>query len=146
MSPLYQGETCMPQNGATGNCTLGGFPSYVINATSVYQIQLAINLARNLNIRLVVRNTGHDFLGKSTGAGALSIWTHHLKDVKFVENYESSSYNGPALKLGAGIEVADLYKAADRYGVTGVGGECKVSYLDRLDTCFQISETQIIGF
>jgi FAD binding domain-containing protein len=124
----------MPQDGNTGNCTLGGFPSYVINATSVYQIQLAINCARNLNIRVVVRNTGHDFLGKSTGAGALSIWTHHLKDVNFLANYESSSYRGPALKLGAGIEVADLYNAANKYGVTGVGGECKVSCSYRLET------------
>lgn len=53
----------MPQNAATGaNCTIGGFPVYSINATNVAQIQLGLNFARNLNVRLVVRNTGHDFL------------------------------------------------------------------------------------
>ncbi|KAL5344380.1 hypothetical protein ACLOAV_010640 [Pseudogymnoascus australis] len=125
MSPLYQGETCMPQSGNTSTCEIGGFPSYSVKATTVSQIQLAVNFARNLNLRLVVHNTGHDFLGKSTGAGALSIWTHNLKSINFIKSYSSPSYRGPAFKLGAGIQVLDLYEAAKKYGVTAVGGECK---------------------
>lgn len=115
----------MPQNGNTSTCELGGFPSYSVKATNVAQIQLAVNLARNLNLRLVVHNTGHDFLGRSTGAYALSIWTHNLKSIKFVQSYSSPSYKGPALKLGAGVQVGELYAAANKYGVTAVGGECK---------------------
>ncbi|PGH21611.1 hypothetical protein AJ80_03044 [Polytolypa hystricis UAMH7299] len=125
MSPLYQGQTCLPQNSETGTCELGGYASYVVKATTIAQIQLAINFARNLNLRLVVRNTGHDFLGRSTGAGALSIWTHHFKNIKFIETYKSKSYSGPAFKLGAGVQVGELYAAAKQYGVTAVGGECK---------------------
>ncbi|PKS11695.1 hypothetical protein jhhlp_001683 [Lomentospora prolificans] len=125
MSPLYQGQTCLPQNAETGTCTIGGFPSYAVKIRNVAQIQLAINFARNLNLRLVVHNTGHDFLGKSTGAGALSIWTHNLKDIKFYQNYKTPSYKGPAFKLGAGVQVGELYAAANKYGVTAVGGECK---------------------
>ncbi|OBT64286.1 hypothetical protein VE03_06794 [Pseudogymnoascus sp. 23342-1-I1] len=124
MSPIYQGMTCMPQSGNTSTCDIGGFPSYSVKATTVSQIQLAVNFARNLNLRLVVHNTGHDFLGKSTGAGALSIWTHNLKSVTFIKSYSSPSYKGPAFKLGAGIQVLDLYEAAKKYGVTAVGGEC----------------------
>ncbi|KAF7589132.1 hypothetical protein BBP40_004737 [Aspergillus hancockii] len=30
---------------------------------------------------LIIRNTGHDYLGKLTGAGAVAIWTHHLKNI-----------------------------------------------------------------
>ncbi|KAL2156769.1 hypothetical protein VTH82DRAFT_1515 [Thermothelomyces myriococcoides] len=125
MSPLFQGETCMPQNGNTSQCTLGGFPAYAVKATSVYQIQLAVNFARSLNLRLVIKNTGHDFLGKSLGYGALSIWTHHLKSIRFRKSVKTPSYSGPALELGAGVTVAELYEAADKYGVTAVGGECK---------------------
>ena len=126
MSPLYQGQTCLPQDAASGVCEVGGYPSYTVKVTNVAQIQLAINFARALNLRLVVHNTGHDFLGKSTGYGALSIWTHNLKTIKYVENYKSASYSGPAFKLGAGVQVGELYAAADKYGVTAVGGECKV--------------------
>ena len=125
MSPLYQGQTCLPQDAANGTCEIGGYPSYTVKATNVAQIQLAINFARTLNLRLVVHNTGHDFLGKSTGYGALSIWTHNLKTVKYIEDYKSKSYSGPAFKLGAGIQVGELYAAAEEYGVTAVGGECK---------------------
>lgn len=103
MSPLFQGKTCMPQNGDDGTCKLGGFPSYAVNISTVAQIQLAINFARNTNIRLVVKNTGHDFLGKSAGAGALSIWTHNLKSIDFIKNYQECGYSGPAMKLGAGV-------------------------------------------
>ncbi|KAL2020618.1 hypothetical protein VTK56DRAFT_8108 [Thermocarpiscus australiensis] len=125
MSPLYQGETCMPQNGNTSTCTLGGFPLYAVRVDKVYQVQLAVNFARNSGLRLVVKNTGHDFLGKSCGAGALSIWTHNLKKIKFTQSYKTPSYSGPVLELGAGVEVGELYAAANTYGVTAVGGECK---------------------
>ncbi|KAM0553302.1 hypothetical protein ACHAPJ_007315 [Fusarium lateritium] len=127
MSPLFEGATCEPQNGGLGNCTLGGFPSYSLNITNVAQIQLAINFARNTNTRLVIRNTGHDFLGKNTGQGALSLWTHHLKDIEVLHNYESAGgrYKGPVFKIGAGVVVHELYEAAEREGFTAVGGECR---------------------
>ncbi|KAK0621942.1 hypothetical protein B0T17DRAFT_494420 [Bombardia bombarda] len=124
MSPLFQGETCMPEDGATSTCKLGGFPSYSVEIRNVAQIQLAINFARNLNLRLVVKNTGHDFLGKSTGAGALSIWTHKLKTLDYMSSIKTTSYTGPAFKLGAGVQVFELYEAANKLGVTAVGGEC----------------------
>lgn len=128
MSPLFQGATCQPQDAATGGgCEIGGFPLYSIKATNVAHIQLAVNLARNLNLRLVVHNTGHDFLGKSTGAGALSIWTHNMKSIQVLEKYNSNSYSGPAFKIGAGVQVRDIYEAAEREGFTAVGGECRVS-------------------
>ncbi|KAM7189024.1 6-hydroxy-D-nicotine oxidase [Naviculisporaceae sp. PSN 640] len=127
MTTLYQGETCMPQNGvnnATARCTLGSFPAYSVEVRNVAQIQLAVNFARNANIRLVVHNTGHDFLGKSTGAGSLSIWTHKLKSIQYLRNIRTRSYTGPAFKLGAGVQVHELYEAAHQQGVTALGGEC----------------------
>lgn len=123
MSPFYQGATCMPIEGAPGNCTLGGFPYFVVNATNVAQIQLAINLARNLDLRLVIKNTGHDFGGKSAGEGALSIWTHNLKGLDYLPDYSSSSYTGPAFKMGSGVQTFELYAAAKEHGVTVIGGE-----------------------
>jgi len=39
----------------TGRCIQGGLPTYVVNATNVKHIQIAVNFARNRNLRLVVR-------------------------------------------------------------------------------------------
>lgn len=113
----------MPLEGALANCTIGGYPYYVVKATNVAQIQLAVNLARNLNLRLVIKNTGHDFAGKSSGAGALSIWTHHLNSIKYLPAYKSSAYTGKAMKVGSGVQATEIYAAAKANGVTIVGGE-----------------------
>lgn len=123
MWPLYQGRTCQPGISPEGNCTLGGYPSYVVDAQNVAHLQLAVNFARSTNLRLVIKNTGHDFNGRSAGAGALSIWTHRFKGIQFFKSYKTKSYNGPSLKVGAGVIGSELYAAADKYGITAVGGE-----------------------
>jgi hypothetical protein len=124
--PLYQGRTCMPTDDPdSSDCTLGGYAAYSVAATKVSQIQLAVNVARNANLRLVVKNTGHDFADKSIGAGALSIWTHKLNDIKFLPDYNCRGRSGPAFKLGAGVVTQDVYAAAEANGVTVAGGECR---------------------
>lgn len=129
MWPLYSGSTCLPIATGKPTCTLGGYPSYVVNVSTVAQIQLAVNFARENGLRLVVKNTGHDYLGKSVGAGALSIWTHRLKDMRYLEDYQSKRYRGAALKMGAGVQGEELYRMAKEVGFTpvSVGGEGQVS-------------------
>ena len=63
-------------------------------------------------------------MGKSTGKGGLSLWTHNLKSTKYIPNYQSSYYQGPAMKLGAGIEGFEAYTAAHAVGHSIVGGSC----------------------
>lgn len=97
-----------------------------MNVSNVAHVQLAVNFARNQNIRLVVKNTGHCYLGKSSGAGSLSVWTHNLKDIKFLPEYRSGNYSGKALKLGAGVTIREVYLAAHKYKVIALGGICEV--------------------
>jgi hypothetical protein len=120
MLPLYEGRTCIPPGyNYTDTCTQGGYPTYVVNATTVAQIQMAVNFARNPNLRLVVENTGHDFNGKAAGKGALSIWTHWLKDKAFYPEYHADNgYVGPAIKFGAGAQVWEAYEFANENGVS----------------------------
>ncbi|KAL2760206.1 hypothetical protein ACRALDRAFT_1038748 [Sodiomyces alcalophilus JCM 7366] len=123
---LFEGANCLPQalDPASTECLVGGLPSYVVEARNVAHVQLAVNFARNMNLRLVVKNTGHDFGAKSTGAGALSIWTHHFKSVQFFPNHQADGgYQGPAFKVGAGVQAYELYAAAHQHDVTVVGGE-----------------------
>lgn len=58
MSPFFQGLSCLPTLDPSGSCTLGGYPNYVVKATNVLDVQVAVNFARNSNLRLVVKNTG----------------------------------------------------------------------------------------
>ena len=126
MSPVAQGLTCLPPNVFdSGNCTRGGFPMYVINATEPKHVQMGVNFARNSGVRLVVKNTGHDFLGKSGGKDALSIWTHHFKAIDYIEEFkdEKLGYSGPAFKAGVGVQAFEIYKFAHSKGHSVVGGE-----------------------
>ncbi|KAK2758227.1 hypothetical protein FQN54_004071 [Arachnomyces sp. PD_36] len=124
MFPIYEGRTCVPTTDPSGSCTQGGYSSYAVEVANVAQIQLALNFARETNVRLVVRNTGHDYNGRSTGAGALSVWMGNLKEIQYIDEYMSSDYDGPAMKVGAGVQVFELYEEADKHNVNALGGIC----------------------
>lgn len=140
---------------ANSSCSLGGFSSYVVNVTNgkrskchllqegclltsatVAQIQLTVNFARNQNLRLVVKNSGHDFNAKSTGAGALSIWTHYLNDIEYLgsDYIPATGYAGHAFKLGSGVSMEQIYDAADARGLMVVGGIARVRTLRDVTT------------
>lgn len=125
-SPVYQGLTCQPTSWYnSGNCTQGGYPTYTVNVSSTAQLQVAVNFARNTGVRFVIKNTGHDFSGKSGGAGSLSVWVHHLKDIAYIPSYNNATtdYYGPAFKAGAGVQVHEIYAAAHDRGLVVIGGE-----------------------
>ncbi|KAE8441326.1 hypothetical protein EG329_005521 [Mollisiaceae sp. DMI_Dod_QoI] len=69
---------------------------------------MAVNFARNSNIRLIIKNTGHDMRGQSAGAGSLSVWTHHLKGYEFLPSYSIGDYQGKAARVAAGVEGYEL--------------------------------------
>ncbi|KAK8065577.1 hypothetical protein PG997_012324 [Apiospora hydei] len=126
MWPIWQGRSCLPTDDPDALCTLGAYPVYAVNVSNVAHIQTALNFARNKNLRFVIKNTGHCYLGKSNGAGALSVWMHNLKDIEFLPDYQGGgSYRGKALKVGAGVTVREVYEAAHRHGVSALGGICE---------------------
>ncbi|KAI0892379.1 FAD-binding domain-containing protein [Annulohypoxylon nitens] len=119
-----QGTTCPLLSDPQGNCTRGGFPEYVMNATTVKHIQAAVNFARNKNIRLIVKNTGHDFGGRSIGAGSLSVWTHHLKEMEFIPSYSIGQYTGMAVHLGSGVESWEEHNFMADHNISFVSPGC----------------------
>ncbi|KAK8099640.1 FAD binding domain-containing protein [Apiospora kogelbergensis] len=124
MAPYFANASCDPFAAPHAQCVRGTDPQYAVRAAGAadYHATLAFAAARRL--RLVIRNTGHDYNGKSTGAGALALWTHHLKDTAVVDAYESAHYRGPALRLGAGVQAHEAYVAAHAAGLAVVGGAC----------------------
>ncbi|KAK4222036.1 hypothetical protein QBC38DRAFT_490871 [Podospora fimiseda] len=121
-----QGLTCPRSRNPAGNCTQGGFPEYVVNATTPKHVQLAVNFARNKNIRLIIKNTGHDTSGRNIGAGSLSVFTHFLKGFEFLPNYKQpgGNYRGPAARVGSGLQVWEAFRETERYNVTLTAASC----------------------
>ena len=51
-----EGATCLQLLNTTGRtCQQGGFPVYVVNTSSVRDIQAGVNFARSQNLRLVIK-------------------------------------------------------------------------------------------
>lgn len=124
MAPFFANQSCDPFQPKERPCELGNYVRYAVDASGPADVQAAIAFATSKKIRFVIRNTGHDYLGRSTGAGALAIWTHHLKSISHVPTYTSTSYTGPAFKLGAGVQGFEIMAAARDKGLIVVGGEC----------------------
>lgn len=61
------------------------------------------------------------YLGKSTGAGSLGLWMHHLKDIEIID-YSDAHYTGKAIKIGAGVQAGEAADAADAQGLVAIGG------------------------
>lgn len=123
MAAAVANGSCDPFSVRELACEAGETVTYSVNASDASSFAKAISFASAKNIRLVIRNTGHDYLGKSTGKWSLSVWTHYMKKAEYLQ-YNSTFYTGPAISLGAGIQVEDAYMAAHAYNSLVVGGDC----------------------
>lgn len=124
MAMWFANFSCDPFLSPETGCNLGGLQRFAVNVSGVRDVQNTLQFVRDHNVRLVIRNTGHDYLGKSTAPGALALWMHHLKDIRHLE-YTSPAYNGSAMRLGAGVQGFDAMAAAHAQGEVVVTGNCE---------------------
>ncbi|KAL4899838.1 hypothetical protein BDW74DRAFT_171240 [Aspergillus multicolor] len=110
-------------------CVLGPSPVYTVNATEPEELVAGISFARKNNVRLVIRNTGHDLLGKSAGYGSLQIWMRYLrKGIEYQPKFkpskscESSDWTGAAFTVAGGYVWDEVYKEAFARNLIVVGG------------------------
>ncbi|KAJ7092987.1 hypothetical protein B0H15DRAFT_1021003 [Mycena belliarum] len=124
MTPFFANRSCDPFAPRDEKCDIGAYVQYSVNVSTPDHIYKTLDFVKTHNIRFVLRNTGHDFMGKSTGANALAIWTHFLQETQWIEDFRSPSYRGPAVKAQAGVSAGLLYEQADSRGYAIVGGQC----------------------
>ncbi|KAK1228963.1 hypothetical protein PQX77_008003 [Marasmius sp. AFHP31] len=114
-------------------CDQGSIPPIGVDARNAGDVQVAVRFAVEKNLKLVIKNTGHDFLGRSSGRNGFMIWTHHMKNVVYNETFapegapETEIYQ--ALTVGAGVQWREAYAAAqqnNRFIVGGISGDGSV--------------------
>ncbi|KAL8893389.1 MAG: hypothetical protein Q9192_005317 [Flavoplaca navasiana] len=120
MAQQFTNNSCNPFLPRNASCSLGNYISYAVNASDAIDFQKTMEFVRDHNIRLTIRNTGHDYNGKATGAGAIGIWTHHMKSMESFQ-YDSTAYTGHAIKMGAGVQTEEAYQYAHSLGLVIVG-------------------------
>ncbi|KAK1222573.1 hypothetical protein PQX77_014565 [Marasmius sp. AFHP31] len=114
-------------------CEQGSIPPIGVDARNAGDVQAAVRFAAEKNLRLVIKNTGHDLLGRSSGRNGFMIWTHHMKNVAYNETFvpegapEAETYQ--ALTVGAGVQWREAYAAAqqnNRYIVGGISSDISI--------------------
>ncbi|KAL8645155.1 MAG: hypothetical protein Q9226_007428, partial [Calogaya cf. arnoldii] len=115
----YPTESCPVLNLTAGqqpaqNCTLGDQPVYSVNAMDASDVSKGIRFAKRHNLRLVIRDTGHDLL-RRTGIEFQQTFTPSSRCPK-------STWKGSAFQIGGGYTWSDILDEAARRDVVVVGG------------------------
>ncbi|KAL4804629.1 hypothetical protein BDV18DRAFT_153074 [Aspergillus unguis] len=126
---IFTNQSCLPP-GSDGyvkerGCSIGALPQYIVNATTEEHIAKAMKWASNRDIRIVVKGTGHDMSGRSTGAFSLSIWTHNLNHFKYNPHWPipGTTTTANVAILGSGNTWGSAYTSIHGVNRTLVGGE-----------------------
>ncbi|KAJ7056672.1 FAD-binding domain-containing protein [Mycena amicta] len=107
------------RNGTT--CGQGDVPLYSVEAETVEDVQAAIKFASKHNLRLVVKSSGHDYLGRSTAPNSLLIRVANFKNISFNEDFTvAGKHLGPAVTFGSGVYANALYERTKAEGKIAV--------------------------
>jgi FAD/FMN-containing dehydrogenase len=104
----------------------------MIDVQCIEDIQAAFQFAKDAKTPLVIKNTGHDWKGRSSGPGSLALWTHNLRspEVPIVLNRSFKPLNctnyppETVLHFGPGETWAGAYQFAEDNEVAVLGGTC----------------------
>lgn len=118
-------ESCYVDTAPSSPCGQGRVSLYSVQAKSAAHIQAGVRFARQHNLRLAIKNSGHDFLGRSAAPESLQILTSGMSGVRAVEDFVPAGANvshGQAATMDAGTSLQDMYAALRENKKLVVGG------------------------
>ncbi len=89
--------------------------AYALAAETANDIAEAVKFAREHNLKLVIKATGHDYLGRSNAPDSFLIWTYKMRNVfvhkEFLPSNSPNSYKSiPAVTVEAGARWLEAYR------------------------------------
>ncbi|CAF1099749.1 unnamed protein product [Didymodactylos carnosus] len=120
----WENSSCSIYIITNSSCNQGSVPILAVNATWPEHVQTTVEFASANNLRLVIKTTGHDYLGRSTAADSLLLWLHYMKNMTFMENFTTcdGSNLSNAIRVGAGVQWGQVYAWLTQYNLTAIGG------------------------
>jgi FAD/FMN-containing dehydrogenase len=104
--------------------------TYAIKARNTADVVAGVNFARENQLRLVVKGTGHSYYGTSSAPDSLLVWTRGMNKVTLHDGFVGRGCDGrnapvPAVSAEAGAVWIDLYDPVSVKGGRYVqGGGC----------------------
>ena len=109
-----------------GNCAQGGVPDYYIGVREISHAEEGLKFANNHGIQVVIKNTGHDYMGGSVAPHALALWVHNYQPpIALANQFVPEGCKSPTsnvVTFGAGQGWDGIYRFAEAHNVTVVSG------------------------
>ncbi|KND93023.1 hypothetical protein TOPH_02171 [Tolypocladium ophioglossoides CBS 100239] len=121
-------QTCYFDSSKNIPCGQGRVSLFSALVDKAEHIQAAVRFAATYDLRLAIKNSGHCFLGRSTAPESLQISTNKMKSIAFTDQFRPAGASprqlgkGPAVTIGAGVNLKELYAAAAKLNLTLVAG------------------------
>ncbi|CAO2655278.1 Nn.00g103420.m01.CDS01 [Neocucurbitaria sp. VM-36] len=109
-----------PSSPVSGTCSLGRLSTYYVQARTADDISKTLDFVREHGIRVSIKNTGHDYFGRSNAANSLAIWTHNMKDMKYHKSFQPQGCRARYENIGevgAGIQAQEAWKFFEPLGM-----------------------------
>ncbi|HWM85746.1 MAG TPA: FAD-binding protein [Kofleriaceae bacterium] len=102
---------------------------HAVAAKTAGDVAAAVDFAREHDLRLVIKGTGHDYLGRSSAPDSLLVWTHAMRDITMHDAFVARGCAGtsatPAVSVGAGTRWLEAYQeVTGKHGRYVQGGGC----------------------
>ena len=108
------------------SCNQGTISKHYIEVRSSSDVQAALAFAKRTGIRLSIKNSGHDYLGRSSQKGSLALWTRKLTNLSYSPSFVAAgcslNTSTAAITTDAGVNFDQVYAFADSLNVTFIGG------------------------
>ncbi|KAJ7693434.1 FAD-binding domain-containing protein [Mycena rosella] len=99
-----------------------------IDVKCAKDVQAAFAFSEKTGVHVVIKNTGHDYKGRSSSPNSLGLWSHNLKSMSYIRQFRPqgcpSHTTFSAATIGAGVQHTELFEFAEAQGVTLPGGAC----------------------
>jgi FAD/FMN-containing dehydrogenase len=102
---------------------------YAVVAETAQDIAVGVRFARDHGLKLVVKGTGHDYLGRSSAPQSFLLWTHRMRRISVHDAFvpagcPAATPPSPAITVEAGTRWLEAYQAAGKHGRYVSGGGC----------------------
>ncbi|KAJ6466817.1 hypothetical protein C8R45DRAFT_1106242 [Mycena sanguinolenta] len=128
-----QGYDLTPPSLCLQNGTIfqqGDIPLYLVEPETVANIQAAVNFSSTHNLRVILKSSGHDYLGRSTAPNSLLIRMRNFQNVSFSDSFFIGSMGmGSTVTLGSCVFGQTVYTEGKANGKIAVGGSAATVWI-----------------
>jgi len=125
---LLDPEALLPQNNRSSTCKQGIVSPLYVEVRNEHDVNAVFEYAKKSKTTISIKNSGHDYVMRSSREGSLAIWTRGLRSMAFHKSFTPSGCTSknskpvPAITLGSGVTMGEAMAFAYKHKTIFVSG------------------------